>query len=56
MKTVNCGRRKGIFKYYLGELVASVCAMAQAAHRTGEICGGQWHWNRFNFEDYGFPC
>jgi hypothetical protein len=49
MKTVNC------FKYYLGGLVASVCAMAQAGHRTGEICVGQWHWNRFIFEDYGFP-
>jgi len=28
--------------------------MAQAGHRKGEICGGQWDWNRFIFEDYGF--
>ena len=34
-------RRKGLFKYYLGELVASVCANDQAGHRTGDICGGQ---------------
>jgi hypothetical protein len=29
--------------------------MAQAGHRKGEICGGQWHWTRFIFEDYGSP-
>jgi hypothetical protein len=28
--------------------------MAQAGHHIGEICGGQWHWSRFIFEDYGF--